>query len=216
MRVIQNSILILLLFTLDSFSQENDFQVWSAISANDKFTYKTDFYLKHGVRFRENASLLSKVYTEIKFKYKYNKRFAFSLGFRDINEWNREIIREQKNRYFADVHFRKKHKRFLINFRNRFQKQGKLSNYNNILRQSISFSYNIKKNKIDPSFTTEFFYKDLNFSLSNINKIRYTFSLSYPINKDLDLDIAYRLQQQLNVVNPETFYIFEGKLSYDL
>ena len=216
MRVIQNSILILLLFTLDSFSQENDFQVWSAISANDKFTYKTDFYLKHGIRFRENASLLSKVYTEIKFKYKYNKRLAFSLGFRDINEWNREIIREQKNRYFADIHFRKKHKRFLTNFRNRFQKQGKLSNYNNILRQSISLSYNIRKNKIDPSFNTEFFYKDLNFSLSNINKIRYTFSLSYPINKDFDLDIAYRLQQQLNVANPETFYIFEGKLSYDL
>ena len=108
MRVIQNSILILLLFTLDSFSQENDFQVWSAISANDKFTYK-QIYLKYGVRFRENASLLSKVYTEIKFKYKYNKRLALSLGFRDINEWNREIIREQKNRYFGvDVHFRKK------------------------------------------------------------------------------------------------------------
>ena len=84
------------------------------------------------------------------------------------------------------------------------------------MKKSFTLNHNIRKNKIDPSFTTEFFYKDLNFSLSNINKIRYTFSLSYPINKDLDLDIAYRLQQQLNVVNPETFYIFEGKLSYDL
>ena len=60
MRKIQNSILLLLFFTFSSIAQENDFQIWTSLSVNDKVTYKTDINVKHGLRFRENSSLLSK------------------------------------------------------------------------------------------------------------------------------------------------------------
>ena len=74
MRKIQNSILLLLCCTFSSIAQENDFQIWSLLSANDKVTYKTDINIKHGLRFRENASLLAKSYSDIRLKYKYNKK----------------------------------------------------------------------------------------------------------------------------------------------
>jgi len=40
--------------------------------------------------------------------------------------------------------------------------------------------------------------------------------LGYPLNKKLDFDLAYRIQNEFYVNNPETLFIFEGKLSYKL
>ena len=86
MRIIQNSI-VSLFFCTSSFAQQNDFQIWSSFDINDRVTYKTNIYLKHGLRFRENTSLLYKSFSEIKLKYKYDKRISIAIGFRDINLW---------------------------------------------------------------------------------------------------------------------------------
>ena len=100
MRKIQTSILLVVLFVTLSAAQENDFQIWSSVSAKDRVTYKTDLYIKHSLRFRENASLLSHSFSEIKLKYKYNKRISIGLGFRDIDEWNKKLEIVNKSRYF--------------------------------------------------------------------------------------------------------------------
>jgi hypothetical protein len=46
--------------------------------------------------------------------------------------------------------------------------------------------------------------------------MRYTLGLAHPISKKLDAEIVYRIQQEFYANNPETLFIFEGKLSYDL
>ena len=211
MRKIQNSILLLLFCTFSSIAQENDFQIWSSLSANDKVTYKTDINIKHGLRFRENASLLSKSYSDIRLKYKYNKKVSLAVGFRDINEWNKQLSREQKSRYYSDLYLRHKLDRFVFSVRNRYQKQGNITAYTYLFRQRVSIGYNIRKNKAEPLLAAEYFYSET----KQINKLRYTLGFSYPISKDLDLDMFYRIQQQLNVENPETLFILSGKLSYD-
>ena len=65
---------------------------------------------------------------------------------------------------------------------------------------------------MEPSFAIEYF---LNIENILVDKLRYTFGISHPITKDLDAEIAYRIQQEYYANNPETLYIFEGKLSYD-
>jgi len=211
MRKIQNSILLLLFCTFSSIAQENDFQIWSSLSANDKVTYKTDISIKHGLRFRENASLLSKSYSDIRLKYKYNKKVSLAVGFRDINEWNKQLSREQKSRFYSDLYLKHKLDRFVFSVRNRYQKQGNITAYTYLFRQELSISYNIRKNKLKPLLSAEYFYSEQ----KQINKLRYTLGFSYPISKDLDFDISYRIQQQFNVENPETLFILSGKLSYD-
>ena len=37
-----------------------------------------------------------------------------------------------------------------------------------------------------------------------------------PLPENLDFDLAYRIQKEFNVNNPETLFIFGGKLSYKL
>ena len=50
----------------------------------------------------------------------------------------------------------------------------------------------------------------------SINKLRHTFSFSHPLGKNIDFELAYRIQQEFYVINPQTLFIFEGRLSYDL
>ena len=210
MRTKQNSILlILILCSFYSYAQGNDFQFWSSLSANDKVTYKTDIFVKNGIRFRENATLLSKVFSEIKLKYKYNKKMYFSIGFRDINEWDNQLNRQQKNRYFIDLGFNKKEDRFRFSLRNRYQNQGNsIINYSYIFRQKLSVKYNIRKTKLDPVIASEIFYTNQ----LKVNKLRYIFGISIPINKDLDFDMSYLIQKQLN--EPGSLFIIDGKLAY--
>lgn len=204
----------LLLFFLSTnlLAQENDFQFWSTFSVDKKLDKATNVYLKHSLRFRENASILSKSFTDVRIKFKHNKKWSFAVGFRDINEWNKEIQKEQRNRYYSDIYFSKKLDRLNTSVRNRLQYQGNDSEYIFIFRQKLTLTYNIRKTKFDPDLSIEYFYN----REDKINKMRYTFGLSYPLSKDLDLELAYRIQQALNASNPETLFIFEGKLSYDL
>ena len=79
-------------------------------------------------------------------------------------------------------------------------------------RQKYSLSYNIKKTKLAPSIASEYFLR-----LDNgINKLRSTIQFSHPVTKKIDFDLAYRIEQEFISNNPETLFIFEGRISYDL
>ncbi|MDP7567513.1 MAG: DUF2490 domain-containing protein, partial [Flavobacteriales bacterium] len=116
-------------------------------------------------------------------------------------------------RIYADVNYKNKFsKRVGFSVRNRWQTQGDEFAYKMTLRQKFVLDYNIRKTKLAPSIATEYF---LNLE-HGINKLRSTIALGYPLNKKLDFDLAYRIQNEFYVNNPETLFIFEGKLSYKL
>jgi hypothetical protein len=202
MRTIQNSILLILFCSFSALAQENDFQTWSSFSLNKKIIKKINLTIKQGVRFRENSSLYSKLFTDVKIKRKYNKRISYAIGYRYINKWNIAMDISNQNRFYADLNYKDKlSKRFAYSVRNRWQTQGYLDDYKMTLRQKFALEYNIPKTKLTPSITSEYFFA-LRMSWEDhqneINKLRSAFSISYPITKDLNL------------------FIFEGKLAYKL
>jgi len=213
MRIIKNSIFLLLFFSLSAFSQENDFQTWYSISLNKKIIKKTDLTVKTALRLRENSSLYAKQFTDVKIKRKYNKRISYAVGYRYINKWNIAMDISNQNRFYADINYKNKlSKRFAYAVRNRWQTQGSLYSYKMTLRQKFALDYNIRKTKLAPSVATEYF-----LTLEDgINKLRSTIALGYPLAKKLDFELAYRIQHEFYVNNPETLFIFEGKLAYDL
>ena len=213
MRIIKNSIFLLLFFSLSAFAQENDFQTWYSVSLNKKIIKKTDLTVKTALRLRENSSLYAKQFTDIKIKRKYSKRFSYAVGYRYINRWDIALNISNQNRFYADVYYKNKlSKRFSYAVRNRCQTQSYLYGYKITLRQKFALDYNIRKTKLAPSIATEYF---LNLE-DGINKLRSTITLGYPLAKKLDFELAYRIQHEFYVNNPETLFIFEGKLAYDL
>jgi hypothetical protein len=213
MRIIKNSIFLLLFCSLSAFAQENDFQTWYSVSLNKKIIKKTNLTVKTGLRLRENSSLYAKQFTDVKIKRKYSKRIAYAVGYRYINRWDIALNISNLNRFYADVYYKKKlSKRFSYAVRNRCQTQSYLYGYKMTLRQKFALDYNIRKTKLAPSIATEYF---LNLE-DGINKLRSTIALGYPLAKNLDFELAYRIQHDFYVNNPETLFIFEGKLAYDL
>ena len=213
MKKIQNSIFILLISSLSVFSQENDFQSWYAFSVKKKVIKKTDIIFKSGLRFRENSSILNKNFFDVRLKRKWTKKISLASGYRYANNWNKENFLSNNHRFYADLSYRSKLiKRLDYSIRNRWQNQGSLNTYKITLRQKFSLSYNIRKTKLTPHIATEYF---LNLN-SGFNKLRSTISLSHPINKKIDFSCSYRIEQEFYVNNPETLFIFEGKISYNL
>ena len=213
MRIVQNSILLLFFFSFSGFAQENDFQTWYSVSLNKKIIKKTNFSVKTGLRLRENSSLYTKQFADVKIKRKYNKRISYAVGYRYINKWDIAFNISDQNRFYADVIYKNKFsKRFSYAVRNRWQYQGDFFGYKMTLRQKFALDYNIKKIKLTPSISTEYF-----LTLEDgINKLRSTIALGYPLAKKLDFELAFRIQQEFYVNNPQTLFIFEGKLAYNL
>ena len=201
----------MLLFSFSSFAQENDFQLWNSVIIKKKINKKHSIDLKYGLRFRENASLVAKDFIDIRTRYKLHKKWSVALGYRNINEWSKYSELEKKNRFYFDSYYSKKIKRYYFDLRSRFLLQGKIS-YNEIIRQRIRLAYNLRKTKLEPSLSLEFFSSFDNF----INKLRYSLFLSYPINKKTDFNLGYKIQQEFNVADPVTLFIFETKLIYKL
>ena len=213
MRTILSRFFLIFILPISVFSQEHDFQTWTSISVSKKILKKTNLTIKQGARFRESSSLSSKLFTDLKIKSKYNKHFSFAIGYRFSNDWDKELELNKKNRFYSDICYKDKYKkRFLFDTRARLQAQGNIEGYAATFRHKSSLAYNIPKTKLEPSVALEYF---LPFESILIEKLRYTMGLSHPITKDLDAEIAYRIQQEYYVNNPETLYIFEGKLSYD-
>ena len=118
MKMIRNSFLLLLICTLSAYSQQNDFQSWSSIKISKKIYKRTNLSVKEGIRFRENSSLISKNFTDVKISHRIKKTdFEVSVGYRFSNDFDLDFSSENKHRYYSDFSSKYQYKRFKINFR---------------------------------------------------------------------------------------------------
>jgi hypothetical protein len=117
-----------------------------------------------------------------------------------------------KNRFYADANFSKKFKRYFFSLRNRVLTQLSNNVSKEVVRQKYKLAYNIKKTKLSPSISIELFYSLENY----FYKTRNSFELAYPINKKIDFSLVYKIENEFNVVDPFTLFIFEPKISYKL
>ena len=210
-RILISIFLIFPLFFLSA--QENDLQSWHSFSLKNKINKTTGINLKVGARLRENSSLLDKNFLEFRLKKELNKRTSISAGYRNTFNYDTEFVLVKQNRFYFDLIYKNKFtKRLSYSIRNRWQNQASIYQSVRTFRQKFSLEYNITKTKLTPYCAVEYFSN----SFDHINKLRSTISLSYPISKDIDVDFAYRMQNEFWVNNPQTIFIFETKISYSL
>ena len=140
---IQNSIIVLLISSFSAFSQESDFQSWYAFSVNKKMIKKTDLTIKSGLRFRENSTLYSKSFFDIKIKRKLSKKVTLGGGYRHAINHDLRFNFSATHRFYTDINYKNKlYKRISYSIRNRWQKQGGMDSYKITFRQKLSVMYN--------------------------------------------------------------------------
>lgn len=213
MRKILNSILLVFVFSYCGFSQQSDFQNWTSFRLSKKIYKRTNLYLKEGLRFRENSSILSKVFTDVKVSHRIKKTdLKLSVGYRFADSYKLDFSSEYVNRYYFDFSSEYKYKRFSFSLRDRMQIQGNNSSYSPLFRQKLDLSYNVRKTPFEPFIQFEYF---LNFE-EEFEKLRYTLGFSYPILNQVNANIFYRIQQDLNESNSKHIYILGSSFSYKL
>tara|TARA_A100000164_G_scaffold121677_1_gene107546 strand:- start:1347 stop:1985 length:639 start_codon:yes stop_codon:yes gene_type:complete len=210
MKTIRNSLFFLIFFSFSSLAQENDFQIWNTLKLKKKINKSFTTDLKYGLRYRENASLISNQFIDLRVKYRENKRWSYAIGYRSISDYSISSNIQQKGRLYLDAYYSKKIKRYFIDLRSRLLTQGNSYSSKEVFRQKFKLSYNIRKTKLEPSLAIELFY---NFD-NSFYKVRNSLELAHPINKKLDFSLVYKIEHEFNMNDPMTLFIFEPKISY--
>ena len=167
-------------------AQEQDFQQWSKIGVSYDFNKDISVSFDQAFRFRENASLADVTFSNLSLKYDLIKKWSVAIGYRYITDFDLSQNTSIRHRIYTDINYSKKHKRWRI--KNRFRYQYQEENFT--LRDKIFLKYNIRRTPLEPFTTFELFFKD-----SEFKKWRYTLGVSHPLLKEFDIDAFYRLQQ---------------------
>lgn len=214
-------IAMLIGFSFSAYAQEReqDFQIWSDVSAGYKINKKWKIGGEIGLRSRENSQLLKQYYLEFGGRYKINKRFNLSADYRFVSYY--EFGKSAIHRFNVDLTYDNKWKRFKYDIRLRYQQGWYLSNSKQefsakFLRTKFKLSYNIRKNKLEPFFSFEH-YLGLNGDMLWLTaQIRWTLGAEYPVNKWSDIALAYRIEQEFYRSSPMNAYILMISYKVDL
>jgi len=202
--------LAVFLLSLSSFSQDQDFQIWSGAELKYKWNKKISFGLEQNLRTAHNSLLVGKTFTELKVNYNLPKKMSVSGGYRFIQLYIGE--KSFGHRLFTDFKYNYKLDRFKLRYRLRYQYQTSSEKASNTFRNQLKVAYNLPKTSIEPFVAGESYYT----LFRGFDKYRLTAGLSEKFGKKLKGSIYYRYQREVNYSNVQTQNILGVSLSYDL
>jgi len=154
--------------------------------------FEMDSYiLEGGLSYKLHKYLTLASYYRYEDEYKYKNSTGAYKG------------QESSNRLAFDAKTGVEIQRFNLQFRLRYTKQIDFNNTGSEFRYRAKVNYDIKNSKFVPFASVELFQdkslteldkEGITGSFKNINKIRYTGGLSYNLNKNNEISLFYRLQ----------------------
>jgi hypothetical protein len=153
--------------------------------------FKMDSYiLEGGLSYKLHKYLTLASYYRYENEYKYKKKSGEYKG------------QESSNRFAFDAKTPLKLSRFDIQFRLRYtngsDRNEETPDRVSFFRYRAKFEYDIKGSKLAPFASAELFH---DLVQKEIDKGRYTFGLSYPINKSNEVGLFYRFQDYFEPEN---------------
>ena len=187
--------------------------MWNNFAISKKISDRWKVSLEEELRFTEDISRFDIFFTDLGLDYKINKHFSAGLNYRFYQNKNNDGDFKTQHRLSASVSYKQKFDRFTFGYRLQFQNKDEdflsSSSENNVsnLRNKISVDYDIKNFKLEPYFQAELFRKYETGEDPCFNKVRWTLGASYPITKKSDIQLFYRIDNELNQSYPKNTYI---------
>lgn len=216
--------IIILLFSLNSNAQYNDFGVWSNFGLSYKIN--KDYKLKYnlGYRTEENSKYTNRIYNEVSLEYNLFKYLELGLEYRNTFYRNIDFTYSNEHRLNPTLVFSYKiNKLFDIDFRSQYQID--FSNGNNDdfyisddIRNQVRFRPRVKLD-VGKRSTLNFSYEAF-FHLAEPNNYlrreRFSLELSSEYIKYHNIEIAYLYQYNLNTTNQRFDNVLKLSYSYNL
>ena len=223
---------VLSVTTAVSYSQQGewievrDMETWSSIGFELDLNKKWSFSLEEQLRLKSNSMEGDSYFTEFGLFYKGFEHFELggNLRYQSIND-NKGKIQgyETHFRYNLDLAYSHKIDRFKLKYRIRYQNRNELGldelagDYAiSKWRLKASVSYNIRKWKLDPTFSAEIFRRSQETTTSEFDRLRMTIGTKYDLKKFGDIKGFYRIERELNATYPKTTHIWGLAYVYTL
>ncbi len=214
---IQSILIILLCFTTKANAQEtkvtSDLEMWNSISVSKKLSDHWRVSLSEEFRFKKDISRFDVYFTDVGLDYKINKHFTVDLGYRFYQNKNSDNEFKSQHRLSAGIAYKQKLNNFTFGYKLKLQNKDEdflsVNSENNVynLRNKLSVDYNIKNFKLDPYFQVELFRKYETGEDASFSKLRWTLGSSYPVTKKSDIQLFYRIDNELNQSYAKDTYI---------
>ncbi len=219
MKNIKRSIFIVIFVVsiFSTFAQETvvtgDLEQWTTLSISKKINKHWKLSLDQEFRLKHNASDFNIYFTDLGVDYKVNKNFGLGANYRFYQNKNNDNVFVTQHRWSTDLKYKQDIGRFELGYRLRFQNKDEdfytSDTGNNLynLRNKFSAEYNIRNCKIDPFFSTELYRTINNSNDTDLSKLRWTLGVEYSIKKFGDIELYYRMDNELNLSYDKTTYI---------
>lgn len=220
--IIVVGIFILIILTIKkSNAQEthvvSDLEQWTSIGLSKKINKHWKISLDQEFRFTNNISKFDTYFTDLGIDYKFNKHFSIGANYRFYQNKNSENQFQTQHRLSGDFEYRQKINRFSLSYRIRLQNKDEdfftSSTNKNLknLRNKFSVNYNINNFKLDPFFDIELYRQVEKLNSTELSKLRWTIGLEYPLKNLGDLQLFYRIDNELNQsYNKDTYIVGLG------
>jgi hypothetical protein len=217
MRLFRKLFLIIGIATSSNWvaAQEDDFGTWIEIGLEKQITKNFRLEFEEEIRIFKNFGELDRIATGLGGAYTFNKYLRAGAGYTWLykNRVNRELW-EHRHRFHLYLRGRYKIDRFTFTLRERLQSTfvdesipGFGYNPRIYLRSRLQAAYNIKGSDFTPFTSAEMYYQLNNPKGNQIDNMRYTLGSGWAISKNFDIDAFLRLDQELNVKNPVSYWI---------
>lgn len=210
------SIAVLLIIAPNILGQTHnihDFGIWSGIEVKTKVLKKVKGSFKAQQRVKENTTQFSSTLFQTGLNYKLNKKLKVYGNYRHTFRYSKHT-----NRFDLRLGYKDKIiKRTWISttLKNQFDKDTDSPSWNTLLRFKWGIEHKIKKKKIYPSITNEWFY-ELTGSGNYFSGYRINMGLTFDLPNKQELTIAYTHNQDLNKSFPKTDHIIGAFYSITL
>jgi hypothetical protein len=190
-----------------------DLEQWTSIGISKKINKHWKISLDEEFRFKKDISEFDTYFTDLGIDYKFNKHFALGANYRFYQNKNSDGVFKTQHRWSSDFKYKQKINRFKLTYRLRFQNKDEdfftSTSDNNLynLRNKFSVDYNIKKFKLDPFFDVELYRRIEDINTTELSKLRWTIGLEYSLKKYGDLELFYRIDNELNQSYAKDTYI---------
>lgn len=195
-------------------AQQNDAEVWTGASINQRITKNLSGSFEEQLRLNDNVSAVKNLFSEIGLAYIWNKYVKITGNYRFSNRTLQNGNIAFGHRFHGDIRLRYKAKPVIFYLRTRAQteskttRNGAVRDYYN--RNKLQIKLDLDR-RVRPYISSEVYF-DIN--LGDFNKVRYTTGLDFDLKNRMEVTVFYRLQREFNMENPTYSYIFGVGYSY--
>ena len=205
-------------------AQENDFGSWISAGVTKDLSKRISLEAEEEVRIFKNFGEIDRFMTSFGGAFSIIKGVKAGTGYTWIYDHDvKDTGWENRHRIFVYLQGKADLGRLTFTLREKFQmtyydKAQEDFDYSpqNYLRSRVQVAYDVKVSKIEPYLSAEMHYQLNNPKGNEIDNMRYTLGIAFPISKKLDLDTFVRLSQELNVKKPENLYLLGLSINFKL